>query len=479
MATISVNHLSFSYPTEDGQKPLTLADISATFPNGGFSLLTGPSGSGKSTLMKIISGLYPKFGGLITAGEVRLNDAKISDIPETDRGQLVAMMFQNPNQQFAMDTVERELIFALENQCVAPADMMDRVDRALDYVEISQLRHRQLNSLSGGEKQKVALAVIIAMQADTILLDEPFASVDPVARQLLLAKLSRLQHEEHKTIIISDHDLEDYDAYIDHLFVLNDTGDSLVLLNDEAAQQKMATFKRQDTSNQQLLLPKKTDEPIISANNLKLTAGTSTLLTQPKIDFFQHHITLLTGANGTGKSTLLLAISKLHQYNGSLLLNQKEIAKIRPNRLYQQVALVFQDADQQFLNVTVSEELALSLKNSQATTYFKERIPKFLEQLQLAQLQDQVVYTLSGGQKKKLQILEMLIMATPVLLFDEPFTGLDFSSLQAVMTIMKQVAKDCQQTMIIVSHQLFGLDALVDYHVTLENKQLQYVEGLA
>ena len=90
-----------------------------------------------------------------------------------------------------------------------------------------------------------------------------------------------------------------------------------------------------------------------------------------------------------------------------------------------------------------------------------------------------MVYTLSGGQKKKLQILEMLIMATPVLLFDEPFTGLDFSSLQAVMTIMKQVAKDCQQTMIIVSHQLFGLDALVDYHVTLENKQLQYVEGLA
>ncbi len=194
--------------------------------------------------MKIISGLYPKFGGLITAGEVRLNDTKISDIPETDRGQLVAMMFQNPNQQFAMDTVERELIFALENQCVAPADMMARVDRALDYVEISQLRHRQLNSLSGGEKQKVALAVIIAMQADTILLDEPFASVDPVARQLLLAKLSRLQHEEHKTIIISDHDLEDYDAYIDHLFVLNNTGDSLVLLNDKAAQQKMAAFKQ-------------------------------------------------------------------------------------------------------------------------------------------------------------------------------------------------------------------------------------------
>lgn len=479
MAIISVKNLSFSYPTEDGQKPLTLTNLSATFPSGGFSLLTGPSGSGKSTLMKIISGLYPKFGGLVTAGEVRLGDQKISEIPEQDRGQLVAMMFQNPNQQFAMDTVERELIFALENQCVPPAEMMPRVDRALDYVEISQLRHRQLNSLSGGEKQKVALAVIIAMKADTILLDEPFASVDPVARQLLLSKLAKLQHDEHKTILISDHDLEDYDHYIDHLFVLNGTGDSLELLDKDAADRKMANFKRQDTSKQHLSLPAQTDHSIIEAHDLNLTAGTSTLLNQPNVSFFQHHITLLTGANGTGKSTLLLAISKLHPYQGTLLLNQKEIAKIRNKQLLQEVVLVFQDADQQFLNVTVTEELALSLKNSHTPEYFEKRLPDFLKQLQLADLQDHVVYTLSGGQKKKLQILEMLIMATPVMLFDEPFTGLDFSSLQTVMAIMKQVAQDCQQTMVIVSHQLFGLDALVDYHVKLENKHLQYVEGLA
>ncbi|MFC6255101.1 ABC transporter ATP-binding protein [Secundilactobacillus hailunensis] len=479
MATIAVNHLSFSYPTEDGQKPLTLNDLSATFPSGGFSLLTGPSGSGKSTLMKIISGLYPKFSGVITAGEVRLNDTKISDIPESDRGQLVAMMFQNPNQQFAMDTVERELIFALENQQVAPDHMMARVDRALDYVEITDLRHRQLNSLSGGEKQKVALAVIIAMRADTILLDEPFASVDPVARQLLLSKLSRLQREEHKTILISDHDLEDYDQYIDHLFVLNGTGDSLTLLDQKAAQQKMAAFQRQDTSNKQLQLPTTTDQAVIAAHQLTLTAGNATLISQPAMNFFKHHITLLTGANGTGKSTLLLAISKLHQYSGSLLLNQNEVAKMHRKQLYQQVALIFQDADQQFLNVTVAEELALSLKNSQQPTYFMDRIPGFLKQLHLEQLQDHVVYTLSGGQKKKLQILEMLIMATPVELFDEPFTGLDFTSLQTVMAIMKTVAHDCQQTMVIVSHQLFGLDALVDYHVTLKNQQLQYVGGLA
>ena len=112
-----------------------------------------------------------------------------------------------------------------------------------------------------------------------------------------------------------------------------------------------------------------------------------------------------------------------------------------------------------------------------ATNVLYGPIPGFLKQLHLEQLRSR--YTLSGGQKKKLQILEMLIMATPVELFDEPFTGLDFTSLQTVMAIMKTVAHDCQQTMVIVSHQLFGLDALVDYHVTLKNQQLQYVGGLA
>ncbi|MTV82071.1 ABC transporter ATP-binding protein [Secundilactobacillus folii] len=479
MPTIKVDHLSFSYPTESGETPLTLNDISASFPSHHFSLLTGASGSGKSTLMKIISGLYPQFGGRVIAGQITLDGNPVPDIPETNRGRLVAMMFQNPNQQFAMDTVEREVIFALENQHVAPSEMMSRVTQALRYVEIEPLRHRNLNSLSGGEKQKVALAVIIAMQTDTILLDEPFASVDPEARQLLLAKLSQLQRKQGKTIIISDHDLEDYGQFVDELFVLDATGEHLEQLNHETAQNRLQHFSREQNNTIHFELPTTAEKTLYTGRDLSLQAGERTLINQPELGFFQHHITLLTGPNGSGKSTLLSAMSKLHDYGGSLTFNHKEVAKIRPRQLYRQVAMVFQDADQQFLNVTVEEEIALSLKNSQQHEYFKSRLSRLLTSLHLDQLQDHVVYTLSGGQKKKLQILEMLMMATPVLLFDEPFTGLDLASMQQIMAVMKQVATDCQLTLIIISHQLFGLNQLIDYHLTLANKKLEYVEGLA
>lgn len=138
--------------------------------------------------------------------------------------------------------------------------------------------------------------------------------------------------------------------------------------------------------------------------------------------------------------------------------------KSRKRIFYQELGLVFQDAEEQFLNVTVEEELALSTKNSRNADYFSAKLPDFLKQLRLDGLNDHVVYALSGGQKKKLQILEMLMMGTPILLFDEPFTGLDFTSLQQVLSLMQHVAHDCHQTYVIVSHQLYGIADLIDQY---------------
>lgn len=479
MATVSVDHLSFSYTTGDEPSKPTLTDLSISFVSGGFTLLTGPSGSGKSTLLKLIAGLYPAFSGKVTAGHITLNDQLLSEISPTKRSQLVAMMFQNPNQQFAMDTVENELVFALENQQLPPVDIMPRIDRALAFLEITDLRDRVISTLSGGEKQKVALAVIVAMDTDTILLDEPFASVDPDARQLLLGKLARLQREDHKTIILADHDLEDYGNYIDQMVVINTAGTALTPLSAQEKDQRLASFSRSKTDEVRFALPDKKTPPAIQLTDLKLTAGTRTLLNQPSFVFYRDHVTLLTGPNGVGKSTLLTAIAKLHDYSGSIIVDQTEVRKSRKRIFYQELGLVFQDAEEQFLNVTVEEELALSTKNSRNADYFSAKLPDFLKQLRLDGLNDHVVYALSGGQKKKLQILEMLMMGTPILLFDEPFTGLDFTSLQQVLSLMQHVAHDCHQTYVIVSHQLYGIADLIDYHVKLKNQQLTYSEVLA
>ena len=190
---IQINDLSFQY-----QEQTILQIPELTVPDGQFTLLFGPSGGGKSTLLKLIARLYPKYRGHLT-GEITGNDR-------------VAMMFQDPSLQFALDTPQHELEFTLENLQIDPTEITARIHQTLAFCQIEQFKDRQIMTLSGGEQQLVALAVAVAMDADIILLDEPFASLDHHHRSWILEKLMQLR-QQGKTIIIADHDLNDYQEY--------------------------------------------------------------------------------------------------------------------------------------------------------------------------------------------------------------------------------------------------------------------------
>ena len=200
-AEISIQHLSFEY---DEHKPL-LADLSLTFAPGAFSLLIGPTGCGKSTLLKIMAGLYPKYGGKLTQGQVDLG------------GLSQAMMFQDAGEQFTMATPREEIIFSLENLGMKQEQYESRLQRATEFAQIGPLLDQKIATMSGGEQQRVALAVLVAMDVDLLLLDEPFASVDPKARTFLVEKLVQLK-EEGKTIILTDHVFTDYLGKVDQLY---------------------------------------------------------------------------------------------------------------------------------------------------------------------------------------------------------------------------------------------------------------------
>ena len=200
-AEISIQHLSFEY---DEHHPL-LSDLSLTFTPGAFSLLIGPTGCGKSTLLKIMAGLYPKYGGKITQGQVDLG------------GLSQAMMFQDAGEQFTMATPREEIIFSLENLGLSRGQYEARLQRATDFAQIGQLLDQKIATMSGGEQQRVALAVLVAMDVDLLLLDEPFASVDPQARSFLVDKLVQLK-QQGKTIILTDHVFTDYLGKVDQLY---------------------------------------------------------------------------------------------------------------------------------------------------------------------------------------------------------------------------------------------------------------------
>ena len=179
MTKLQVDNLSFAY---EADQPNVLNQINWIPEEGSFNLLIGPSGSGKSTLLKAMAGLLPKFGGVITAGNVFLNDEPIQPLAPFERAKRIAMLFQNPDRQFAMRTARLQLVFALENLQLPIDTINQRVALAINALHLEQIADQDLLTLSGGEKQRVALAIILAMDSDIVLLDEPFASVDPTAR---------------------------------------------------------------------------------------------------------------------------------------------------------------------------------------------------------------------------------------------------------------------------------------------------------
>lgn len=456
MKNIQFNDLSFNFD----QQPI-LKNITAEFTAGKIHLLTGVSGSGKSTILKLIAGLLPKYGGEIVAGAV--------DVPTDAR---IGMVFQDPLMQFALDTPRHELEFTLEN-CQVPTDKIpERVKEALQFGKVDDLANRLITTLSGGQQQRVALAAATAMQPNVLLLDEPFANIDEENRQLILKQLVRLNSDYHTTIIITDHDLHGYKRL--HPLVWQLTKRHLTQLSSKNSSQLLTASATPQITT---VLPSSTLPAIIKFDELAIKRENHSLLLPTNLGIVKNKITLLTGPNGIGKSTLLKAIARLLKYEGKIEYAGENIQKISPGKYYKHLGLIFQHANDQFLNVTVGEELALGFKTCQNPYFNQQQVNEALAALGLNGREDQVVYSLSGGQKKKLQILLMLMRGQETLLLDEPFIGLDPASLKTVLQLIKASQKEEPQTLLIVSHQLSGLDDFIDYHLTMNHQRLNYVGG--
>ena len=433
--------------------PSFIKPFDFTFQSQAFTLLVGKSGSGKSTLFQVIA----QLSALPYSGQVLIDGIELSKLSITERVQTVGILFQNPNHQFTMESLFEELIFTLENIGHPVQEIDSKIAEVVQQCRCKEILHRPIHHLSGGEKQKAALAVLFAMNPRVYLLDEPFASIDRKSRIEILEILKELA-SKGKTVILCDHDLTDYEAYIDHMVELRD-GQLREVFQIPTSEMTQVASKDVASSPELFHMERVTCEldkrPLFSIADFTFYQGISCIL----------------GDNGVGKSTLFRSILQFQKYKGRITWKGTVLKKKKS--LYRNLTGVVQEAEKQFIRVSLREELQLDSPDSERN----QRILQALRYFNLEQALDKSPYQLSGGQQKILQLLTILISKASVILLDEPFAGLDD---RACHYFCQWMLEDRNQgrSFLIISHRLDPLISVVDYWIEMTSEGLRHIKDV-
>ena len=218
MPIIDIQGLSYSYPGIDN---LTLRTIDLAIDKGEFVVFTGPSGCGKTTLCRCFNGLIPHFYGGTLKGNITVAGLTVNDHPISDMAQHVGFVFQSPENQLFALSVEKDVAFGLENLALPREDIRKRVEWAMDIVGITDLRDKAPYELSGGQQQKVAIASILTMKPELVVLDEPTSFLDPLASKNLFEIIGKLNKELKLTMILVEHRLDLLSGYANRVVVMD------------------------------------------------------------------------------------------------------------------------------------------------------------------------------------------------------------------------------------------------------------------
>jgi energy-coupling factor transporter ATP-binding protein EcfA2 len=456
-------------------------------------LVLGPSGSGKSTLTLCLDGLIPHLVEGDYAGEVVVAGLVVGDSPVHLLAQETGLVFQDPDTQFCTLTVEDEIAFGLENLRRAPDEIEAAIDRSLLSVGLPGFRERRLATLSGGEKQRVALAAVLAMGPGILVLDEPSANLDPRATADLFRLLRKLAADGRHTLIIIEHKLDELIEWVDSVLVLVSggrllfRGDPKTAFYEHASELEAAGVWRPQTSKLVLALREAgwcvPDSPLGTAETAAALVATPGLVerlrapvsepaelsvrSEPLLGverlsyrYADGHLALadvslalgrgdflaIVGANGAGKSTLACLLSGvLAPPPGGVFLEGRDVAGLPVGAVSDRVGYVFQNPEHQFVTDTVFGELAFSLspkarrrRAGHLTVEQREQVEAWLDRLGLLLLAEANPFSLSQGQKRRLSVASMLIRGQSVLILDEPTLGQDELQAARLMAMMQE-----------------------------------------
>lgn len=452
-AWLEVEGLTFCYHTR--QEP-AIQDLSFDLQPGEVMLLAGASGCGKTTLMRCINGLIPKIYRGNLEGQVRVFGKRVNEMSMAELSQSVGTLLQDPERQIVGSYVLNEVAFGLENLGLPRGEILEKVDRTLDYLGISHLRDREVFNISGGEKQKIALAGILVMEPRILLLDEPLASLDPASSHEALQLFRRLA-DDGISVLLVEHRVDEVLAIQPERVLYLEQGRQ-VYFGDAQGLLDVVDYRRVKLPARAVLRRARGAEP-----PQELQPALPPHSTQPLIDFqgvsfryrpelpdvlhevnFQVHpgdVIAVLGANGAGKTTLVKhALGLLKPTRGQVLLEGKDTRKLTVAQAAHTLGYVFQSPTQMLYAPTVEEELAFGPRN---LSHPPEQIQKDVRwAIQTVHLEPELKtppLALSFGQQKRVSIAAVLAMRSRILMMDEPTAGQDYWNYRSFMDAILQM----------------------------------------
>ena len=450
---LKVDSLTFRYQSRE--EP-AIRDLSFSVQPGEVMLIAGASGCGKTTLMRCINGLIPHTYHGEMDGEICVFGRSAREMSMAELSQSIGTLLQDPERQIVGSYVINEVAFGLENLGVPREEILQRIDGTLSYLGLSELRDRETFSISGGEKQKVALAGVLVMQPRLLLLDEPLASLDPASAHEALQSFRWLA-DEGIAVMIVEHRVEDVlSIQPDSVLYLENGvqvyyGDTNGLLGAVdyhfiklPAQAVLARAQNQPTTRfQPRLQHVQQGADLVSFENVdfRYASDLPRVLQEVNFQVRQGDVIAILGHNGAGKTTLVKhALGLLKPTQGRVLLEGKDTRKITVAQAAHTIGYVFQSPSHMLFAPSVREELAFGPKNLRFDPKtIEQNVDIAIHTVHLESELDRPPLGLSFGQQKRVTIAAVLAMRSRILMMDEPTAGQDYWNYMSFMDAILQM----------------------------------------
>lgn len=492
---IEMQDVSFTYK---GSETEVLQNINLTVEEGKFTVIMGRTGAGKTTLAMLPNGIIPQLVEGKVKGTVIADSKDTSLYRVQTMAKEIGLVLQDPETQIFGRTVEEDTAFGPRNYLIPRKEILERTKVALSKVRLDGYEKRQTSQLSGGEKQRLAIAGILAMNPSIIILDEPTSELDPIGREEIYSTMVSLQKEQHKTVLAVEHSSQEISEKADEVVVLSDArvvwqGNPEMFFRELELVDKYGIKPLPVSKIGWKLYRKgyiKKEEIPLTVNDaykliIKLLDGKK-LVFEPKeekrteakklievrnlhykydkskeairgvdLDVYEGDYLALIGQNGAGKTTLAKHFNSLFKPSeGNIIVCGKDTKNEEPYSLAESIGYVFQNPDNQIFSTSVYKEMEYGLKNLKLDEKeISERIHEVAKMLDLEKVLNEHPFSLGKGERQRIAVASILVLKPKILVVDEPTTGQDWDGIQNMMKLIDQLHEN-GTTIIMITHDM-------------------------